>query len=401
MTPQKYWITKPFFQTTVADYLAQRIDSVMNAIAADPSGATITDLKFAVSEWRAKPFKPHVIARSRPVAYQLALVLRYIQNLIDGDNLFRQFTRESVTQATQMYILADKLLGPKPRIVPTLVTPPAETYNQLEAKLDLFSNALLDLENMIPDLGLLPHGGAELPPPPITVSARTFASRPTRNCCRPGTWWPTGCSRSPLPEHRRRGEHPRALLAADRSGSPGACRGRRARYLRVPRRAQRASAELSLQRHVPEGHRARAAGRRASGNSLLQALEKRDAEKLARLRSEQELAVLGSVRLVKLATIDEAKATVDGLKKTRKVTEERRAYYASQSFMNTWEAVAVTLSGLSLIGEAAVAVGYILSSGLKLIPNIQVGAAGFGGTPEVTVTMAAIQSAAPPKRPCR
>ena len=25
--PQKYWITKPFFQTTVADYLAQRIDS--------------------------------------------------------------------------------------------------------------------------------------------------------------------------------------------------------------------------------------------------------------------------------------------------------------------------------------------------------------------------------------
>jgi len=54
-----------------------------------------------------------VIARSRPVAYQLAIVTKYIQNLIDwGDNLFRQFTRESVTQATQMYILADKLLGP-------------------------------------------------------------------------------------------------------------------------------------------------------------------------------------------------------------------------------------------------------------------------------------------------
>ena len=87
-----------------------------------------------------------------------------IQNLIDwGDNLFRRFTRESVTQATQLYILADKLLGPKPRIVAPLIAPPPETYNQLQAKIDLFGNALLDLENMIPDLGLLPHGGAELP----------------------------------------------------------------------------------------------------------------------------------------------------------------------------------------------------------------------------------------------
>ena len=29
--------------------------------------ATITDLKFAVAQWREKPFQPHVIARSRPV----------------------------------------------------------------------------------------------------------------------------------------------------------------------------------------------------------------------------------------------------------------------------------------------------------------------------------------------
>ena len=62
--PQKFWVTKPFFQTTVADYLSQRIDSVMYAIAADPSGARITDLKVAVAEWRAKPFKS---ARDRAI----------------------------------------------------------------------------------------------------------------------------------------------------------------------------------------------------------------------------------------------------------------------------------------------------------------------------------------------
>ena len=108
--PQKYWITKPFFNTTTQDYINDRIDKLLGTIATNPSGDLITDLKFAVSQWRANPFQPHVIAKTRPVAYQLAVVVNYIKNLIDwGDNLFRQFTRESITQATQLYILADKL----------------------------------------------------------------------------------------------------------------------------------------------------------------------------------------------------------------------------------------------------------------------------------------------------
>ena len=45
-----------------------------------------------------------------------------------------------------MYILADKLLGPKPRIILSAIIPPYETYNQIEAKLDAFGNALIDLE---------------------------------------------------------------------------------------------------------------------------------------------------------------------------------------------------------------------------------------------------------------
>src|SRR4029453_824018 len=68
------------------------------------------------------------------------------------------------------YILADKLLGPKPRIIPTTIKAPNETYNQIEAKLDAFGNALIDLENVLPDLSVLPEGGAELPPPPIPLS---------------------------------------------------------------------------------------------------------------------------------------------------------------------------------------------------------------------------------------
>lgn len=108
--PQKYWITKPFFLTATTDYISSRIEMILGMVAADLNGDLATDLKFAISQWRANPFQPHVIAKTRPVAYQLAIVIKYIKNLIDwGDALFREYTRESITQATQYYMLADKL----------------------------------------------------------------------------------------------------------------------------------------------------------------------------------------------------------------------------------------------------------------------------------------------------
>ena len=65
--------------------------------------------------------------------------------------------------------------------MPPVVEPPPQTYNQLEADIDLFGNALLDLENLIPDLSLLPHEGAELPPPPATLASLYFCIPPNEN----------------------------------------------------------------------------------------------------------------------------------------------------------------------------------------------------------------------------
>jgi hypothetical protein len=172
---QKFWVTKPFFLNQEADYIAQRIDTLMYDVSGSADPQRIRDLEFAISQWREKPFRPDVIARFRPVAYQKAVLMKYIDNLTEwGDNLFRQETMESVAQATQMYIIADKLLGPKPRIVPAVVKPPAQTYNQMEAGIDSFGNALVELENILPDISALPEGGAELPPPPVTLSMLYF-----------------------------------------------------------------------------------------------------------------------------------------------------------------------------------------------------------------------------------
>src|SRR5690606_14359474 len=85
-TPQqKFWITKPFYQTTKADYYKQKIERLLLAIARGDAEAAEQ-----VNEWRANPFNPHLIARMRTVAYQKNVLIRYIRTLIAwGDQLFR------------------------------------------------------------------------------------------------------------------------------------------------------------------------------------------------------------------------------------------------------------------------------------------------------------------------
>lgn len=53
----------------------------------------------AVSRWCKNPFKPDVVARLRTTAYQKAVVMKYIDNLIAwGDQLFRRDTIESIKE---------------------------------------------------------------------------------------------------------------------------------------------------------------------------------------------------------------------------------------------------------------------------------------------------------------
>src|SRR5262245_61996474 len=47
-----------------------------------------------------RPFQPHAVARTRPIAYQYSVVMKYLDNLIAwGDFLFRQDTIESINEA--------------------------------------------------------------------------------------------------------------------------------------------------------------------------------------------------------------------------------------------------------------------------------------------------------------
>ena len=103
-----------------------------------------------IEEWKDNPFNPHLIARMRPIAYQKNVVMKYIDNLIAwADQQFRRDTIESINEATQLYLLAADILGPRPRALPER-RPRAMTYDELAPRLDDFSNALVSLENVAP-----------------------------------------------------------------------------------------------------------------------------------------------------------------------------------------------------------------------------------------------------------
>ncbi|MBO3752679.1 hypothetical protein J5X84_42080 [Streptosporangiaceae bacterium NEAU-GS5] len=385
-TPQqKYWITKPFYETTKSDYYQQKIDNMLLAIA--KGDAT---MRAQVAEWRDHPFNPHLIARMRTVAYQKNVLIKYIQTLIAwGDQLFGQDTIESINEATQLYILAATVLGPRPKSVPRQVPNPARTFYQLQAAgIDDFGNVLREVENLLPDVpdetGPTP-AGPELPRLDVlyfgipnndklltlwdTVEDRLFKIRHCMNIA--------GMVRQlPLFEPPI---DPALLVKATAAG------------LDIGAALSDISAPMPPYRFSVMIQRAQEVCTAVTnlGQAMLAALEKRDAETFAALHSSHEIALLDLLRDVRSSQVDESQATWDANQRSRDVVELRRAYNQRllDEGLSTGEITSLALSGVSLGLEAAVAVGYIVAGGLKLIPSFLAGAAGFGGSPTVSASM--------------
>jgi hypothetical protein len=123
-------------------------------------GATIQSLREALTSgtalkaYQSDPFNPHAIARLRPGAHQKAIVMKYLDNLMDwGDALFAEFTRESLNEATMLYVLAADILGPPPPDVGECGDKKRQqpTYGQIEEKLRTSSDFLIELELLPPN----------------------------------------------------------------------------------------------------------------------------------------------------------------------------------------------------------------------------------------------------------
>jgi hypothetical protein len=372
-----YWITKPFYLTTSAEYLAERIDQVMAAIAAkDP------DTVSAVQQWRNDPFNPHLIARLRPVAYQKNIVMNYIDNLIAwGDSEFRMNTLESINIATQLYVLAAQILGPRPEDVPPVDTPD-KSYNDLEPALDAFSNAIVEVENLVAPGGPISSSDSSAPPLP-TLYTFYFCIPPNDQLA---GYWDTVADRLFKIRHCMNIEgvvqqlplfqppiNPALLVAAAAAGvdlsSVLADLDAPLPYYRFSTMSQKATELCQELMNL--------------GTAFLSALEKKDAEGLALLRSSLELKLLSQMRDVRQREIDAATQFMQGVQASQAVVQARLDFYTNVQKISSGEQQHMDLLNTSNIFNAIAQGINIAGSIAHLIPKIKLGFAGFGGSPAV------------------
>jgi len=403
----RFWKVRAFFENADVKKTIEELLKLLDYKGTDPDQLKRRkEFEHEVTQWQKNPFNPHLIARNRITAYQKTVVMKYIDNLIAwGDQLFRRDTIEAINEATQIYILAAEILGDRPQDIPPRLTVQAYTYNQLEPELDGFSNVLVQVENLLPP----PATGRLLPNPAFGVKPPSFNPFPS----------------FPLPSRKDKGsmklpptfyfcisKNDNLLgywdTVADRLFKIRHCMNIEGVVRELPLfeppidpallvRAVAAGIDISsalndLSAALPHyrfGTMLQKAVElcndvKALGSALLSALEKRDAEALALLRSSNEISLLKAVRQVKEKQIEEAKDALEGLNKAWEIANERYNYYSSREFMNAAEIANTTLTSAALISQT---IGIALDAYAGVAHLAPAGTAGASGMSSPVVTM--------------
>jgi hypothetical protein len=392
-TPQRYWEFAPLNAMNAADWIAQQIQNLLTTLAADTQqGISDTATATAIQNWMSDPYDPNAVASVRIAALGKATVMQFLNTIIAwGDWYYAQYTAEMVSYAEQLYVLADMLLGPQPRMLRLADTgqgaaPP--TYADLK-NLDLFSNALVSVENVVvapePPASVV-NGTTELPTLPQfpvgTADTPLFCIPPNPQLL---AYWDTVAQRLDNIRHCRNLQgQPRPLplyapaisplsLIEEQAAGAGAAGGTPpAPIYRFSVYSQKA---VELTSDV-----------RAYGALILSALEKQDAESLALLRANQETNIANMMLGVKAEQITETQDQVTALQNQQAVVQIRYNFYSTIAFMNAWEIAAMALQGAALIANGLAVILDITTGIVSLIPTVNVGVSGFGGTPTVTAS---------------
>ena len=325
--PMRFWKFRRFRESDV-----ELINELLVRLS-DPEDSEFREqIETRIDGWRDNPFQPHVVARNRFIAYRFNVVMKYLDNLIAwGDSLFRQDTIETINEATQIYILAANILGPKPQKIPRMGITQPKTYAMLKNKLDAFGNALVEMEGKFPFNLSIPSNRTSATSQTNTL----FGIARTLYFCIPQNdnllgYWDTVADRLfkirycmniegivrqlPLFEPPI---DPGMLVKAAAAGidisSVVSGLNQPISQVRAPLLIQKA---LEICSEV-----------KILGNALLSALEKKDAEEFALLRQGHEIKILQLVEDVKFLQWKEAEAATEALLKTREVTNQRYRHY--------------------------------------------------------------------------
>ena len=399
----QFWRFLPFREDTVgfgqtpsqADSLQQLFSwlaQIQARITIDPSLSgkdliMLTLLSFNMEDWRDNPFLPFMVARNslRWVSFEWRTIFAYLDNLIAwGDQMFRRFTRESVNEAIQYYVLAAKLLGPRPKSIKYHEQPPAQSYLDLYTKWDEFSNAWYAIEgpvsimlmhdnpvlagNIVPGLienpdrdliqpGRVLPGSIENPGPPTEEPTVTLTSLGMLYFGIPANdklmgYWDMVEDRLFKVRHcmdidGKKRELPLFAPPIDplllvRATAAGLDIGDALAAMDAPLLPYRFQIIVQKANEI-------CAEVKALGSALLTALEKKDAEELALLRSGQEVALLSLIAQVKQKQVDEANANIESLYQSKNIAMARFSQY--QKLLG--KMVAVDSSGLPVLSATS------------------------------------------------
>jgi hypothetical protein len=317
----RFWKVLPF-KTTPAENLEDWFRSLSPNTNPNTENAII-------GEWRDNPFDPHRVAANRPLAYMKHVVIKYVENLIAwGDSLFRQFSRESVNEALQIYVIANHILGPRPEFVPKRGEIKAETYDSLKHKWDDFSNALVELENVFPYSGEAGSSSSSTGPGLLGVGPALYFCIPAND--KLIGYWDTVADRLYKIRHCQDIDGvERKLALFSPPIDPGALIQAASQGLSLGSILTDLSSPPPIHRFPFLIQKANefCADVKALGSALLSSLEKIDAEELGRLRASHETQMLELMTAVRERQVLDAKAHKENLVKTRETAAFRLQHY--------------------------------------------------------------------------
>ncbi len=296
-----------------------------------------------IDEWAENPFQPHLVARQRIRSYKLAAVLKYVENLIAwGDQEFRRDTIESINEATQLYVLAARLLGHRPAPSPKALVPP-KSYRDIQNRLDAFSNAWIPWEAPLATGGTAGSVKSNLQqqadPEVLFSLGRLYFCIPGNE--KLGDYWDTVADRLFKIRHCMNIEGAeRQLPLFEPPIDPALLVRATALGLDLASVLQELDVPAPLYRYNVLLQKALdiCADVRALGSELLSALEKNDAEGLARLHAGHELQLLQAARTIRDQQKQEAEANLVALRTAREVTMQR--YLSYQRLMGNLTVIA-------------------------------------------------------------
>ncbi|WP_109302587.1 neuraminidase-like domain-containing protein [Aquimarina sp. AU474] len=320
---KRFWQFRPFKEIDTK----QILDSIFKNLEPNTSNQDIT-------AWRNDPFKPHLIARSRPVAYMKWVVMKYIDNLIAwGDYLFRQDTIESINQATQLYVLAFHILGKRPQMIPKRGKIKPQTYNSLLHKWDAFSNAMVELEMAVPfsNQTSLPVGVES----GVVGFANIFGFSSSLYFCIPNNpklmrYWDTVEDRLFKIRHCLNIEGIfRKLPLFEPPIDPALLVKAAAQGLSIASVLNDLNTPMPnyrfyylLQKSIELCNELK-----SLGGAMLSALEKKDGESLAYTRATHEGIMNSLIMEVRKKQLEEAESTIQNLMENRRLPEQRMKFY--------------------------------------------------------------------------